>query len=386
MVRYSRRILFLSYKNQYLEHDLYCSIVKGFPADVKTVYLYSDYASRDTEMNLGFKKDIFNELIINPCPDFVVSLRTINGVIQWFKYLLKLLDWKKRVLSEIDRIQPSCVVTLSPFTVNALTITKHRKHIKTIFLQSCNTKRSYPKNIKLLKRLSIIFFREFVGVPIQSTQKNPLAAKNVDLFLMWSSKWLSVKKQLDKIRFTGFPLLDADFKQYEDCKTVPFNGRVLILLNKEHSMGLDNWLIYRDFYIQFMEMFSSLKIIFKPHPLSNIEMVKKHYPENLLVDNFDWDDVDLMINHWSSATVTSIVRGIPTILVNPEGRFNLEERFLDHYEATATNLNELKKIVDDFSDPSNNKFGQIRESYLKESFSGSQGLSTKTVIDILVQF
>lgn len=380
-------VLFLSHKDQYLEHDLYCKISSNMPAFVKTVYLYSDWGSESTRINLSRKKESFDEIIQLPFPVLKASLRNISGVFVWFRYLFDLRRWKKQFLATIDSLNNPAVVLLSSSTVNSMMLLKERPNLTVFFLQSCNTKKHYKTSLSLKDRVRIFFYNQILGVPVKSKGSGPWSRSKVDHYLLWSNRWFRGSDSLLKdhrIKETGFPLNDDLYSNFIPNRVIPEKARVLILLNKEFSMGLDNWMLYQEFYAKLIEEYPQHDFYIKPHPLGDKRLVQESFPGVLQLKSINWGEVDLMINHWSSATVSSIIAGVPTILINPNGRFDFEERFLDHYSAIATNHEEFGLLISRFSERPEN-FQIAREEFLLESFSTLSPTATQKVTDTILK-
>jgi hypothetical protein len=381
-------ILFLSYGNQYLEHNLYCTLAKKIPKDYHKVYLYSDYDNGITASNLEEKNNCFNQIIDLPCPKFKSSLRSLTGIFLWIRHLKQLNVWKKQILKKVDELSPSTTILLSAFMINSALILKERPDIQMVFLQSCNTKRSYTKKqLSLRGGLKRIFYNKIVGVPRKSNQNNPWLVEGINYFLVWSRKWvqgIGEEEIKRKYKFTGFPMNDEDYRNFVADRVVSSNASILILLNKETSIGLSNWKKYTDFYLEFIQRNPQFNIKIKPHPLSDKKLITTSFSKELIVDSFDWNNIDLMINHWSTASITSIVRGVPTILINPAGEFNFKERFLDHYKAIATNIAELEVFIQNFS-KSPEDFKNYREDFLLESFTSLEPNSTSNVVKLILE-
>lgn len=385
MIEPQNTVLFFSYRNQYLEHDLFCSIAKRIPKNVRTIYIYSDYEDIQTKGNLLIKRKYFDEVIELPCPVFKQSLRSIKGVILWLKYIGKLKRWKSRLLESIDRESPLSVVLLSVNMVNSMLIFRYRSNLYKIFLQSSNTRKTYPNINDRRAKFKRFFYQQIIGIPRKSNHVDPRTVSDIDKYLMWSKKWMAGADVVNgpSIEFTGFPLNDDHYKFFISGAVIPKSAKVLIVLNKESAMGINNWITYKDFYLKMIESFPDFHFEIKPHPLSSPELIAKSFPNHNIVESINWDEPHLVINHWSSVTNNSIIRGVPTILVNPGGKFNFEERHLDHYEAIATTHEEFTELVRQFS-AGPEHFKAYRENFLQESFSGIEGNSTERVVDAIL--
>lgn len=367
--------------NQYLENELYCKLVHELSGH-ETYYLYSDYqGNAEALKNLKYKSEFFTEVVNVPCPKFQDSVRSVNGFFTWLSHCRSILRWRKRFLAEVERIDPDRVVVLNPFLVNFLVLSAYTSGYQTVYIQSCNTKRTYAKKMSLRGQIKSIFYARVLGVPVKSKESNPILAKGVSKFLFWSEFWVpSVTNghlQAFPTDFTGYVLNDKLFDQFKQRVALKVKPKVLVCLNKEASMGMEAWLDYRDFYLRLFQENPEIDWLIKPHPLSSQKLINDSFSEFKLINSPDWDEIDIMINHWSSLTWTSLILGVPTMLVNPAGKYDLRGRFLDGYEFTLHQSEDFQRFIKQWKETKLDGFYKVRESFLEKSLYSTDNQSTR---------
>ena len=133
--------------NQYLEHELYCSLVREL-SDHETYYLHSDYdGNNEANNNLTLKSEFFTEIINITCPIFKENVHSVNGFYRLILYFKEIRTWKNNYLKIVRSIDPDRIVVLNPFLLNYMVISEYVSKYQAIYIQSCNTKKTYIKNM-----------------------------------------------------------------------------------------------------------------------------------------------------------------------------------------------------------------------------------------------
>ena len=366
--------------NQYLEHELYCALV-GELSDHKTYYLHSDYdGNKEAKNNLNLKSEVFTEIVKIPCPKFNDKVYSITGLYRLILYFKSMRSWKKKYLAEVNRIDPDRIVVLNPFLLNYMVISEYVSEFQAFYIQCCNTKRSYDKNMSTRGRVKSIFYAHILGVPVKSKDSNPLLAKRISKFIFWSKHWLPAINMEgcheEKVEFVGNAMNDKLYDRFYERRSLRPLPRVLVCLNKESSMGIDAWNEYRNFYLKIFRENQHIDWLIKPHPLSNSKLIEDNFSEFTLINEINWDKVDVMMNHWSSVTWTSLILGVPTILVNPKGKFDLKIRFLENFEFVVYHVGDFKNIITSWKENGLEGCYEFRQKYLNRSFGAVDNQST----------
>jgi hypothetical protein len=381
------KILFLSMGNQYLEHSLYCKLVENLPSSCTSIYLRSDYEDSDSVLNLREKELVFSRVISHPCPVNKKSWKSISGLWDRIQFERSLVKWRKSFIKLLDDISPQKVIVLNPFLVNYLVLSLFRSDLEVFYLQSCNTKTKYSRLLSTKDKLKIFWYEKILRVPIKSKESNPLAAVGINKYLFWSQKWVpkefgNTKKS--ELKFVGSMVNDSLLKSFKKIKLLHDRPKVLIVLNKEKSIGLEGWLIYKDFYRELIEAYPDFQFIIRPHPLGDFRLIEKYFSDCRISNTMNVDNVDLLINHWSSLTWEAIFLGVPTVLVNPKGFFDFGKRFLDEYPLIINEVCEIKEVFNGLTEYGDIDFNAIRINFLTKYFHQLDGKSGQRTIEELL--
>lgn len=375
--------------NQYLEHELYCSLVREL-SEHETYYLHSDYdGNNEAKNNLTLKSEFFTEIIKITCPIFKENVQSVNGFYRLILYFKEIRTWKIKYLEIVKRIGPDRIVVLNPFLLNYMVISAYVAEYHAIYIQSCNTKKTYIKNMSIRGRLKSIFYARILGVPIKSLQSNPILAKRISKFIFWSELWVptvNIESQHERnLEFVGNAMNDELYDRFYERRSLRAKPRVLVCLNKETNMGIEAWQEYREFYFKLFQDNQQIDWLIKPHPLGDSRLIEKYFADFTLIKEIIWDEVDIMMNHWSSVTWTSLILGVPTVLVNPKGKYNLEKRFLEDFEFILFHEEDFKSIIDDWKENGLKGFYEFRQSYLERSFGARDNQSTARTARAIVE-
>lgn len=387
------RILFLSDKNRYLEHELYCLVAKNIPKSYDVIYFESDYLTEGLKQfrpnEVEEKKVAFSHIeLLRP----IQLVNTTNNsffkkVLEVSNRIVRILKWKKAFLNTIDYLKPDGVVFITPFSFNAKLIMKYRPSITTFYLQSCNERKVIQDKVSLKKKLRKCLYDNVLGLPIYNVSKNVFGVSGVKNYIIWSPIWMGdSKKRMDATYIScGAPLYDRFFNLYAGNRIVPSKPNVLVVLNKERNTGIVNWNLYASFYRDLIEAYPSFNFIFKAHPLGSLNLVKTAFPNSIITQEpYPLSKVDLMLTHWSTSALEFISRGIPTILVNPKSRFDFNARFLDNYPAIASNLDEMKEMINNFMDEKYSKFHEYRRSFVKINLFREDGKGVERSVNAII--
>ena len=385
------KIVFLSSMNRYLEHELYIQLSKAMPDYFETIYFESDYLSNVTYKfseidDLKQKKDAFCEYI--KIPPVLLDKRILY---QYKDKLLRIISnyktiyrWKRDFTTTICKINPDAIVFISPNEFNAKLACLIRKRIIKIFIQPSNIKKMPKKKRGILYNIKKIIFHKAMKLPLLSTSDTAFNKKGI-CYLFWSEIWVNhIKhKNPDYYYYVGAPKYDKYFQSCQQVKQIKPNGTVLIVLNKEMHVGYEKWNLFAEFYKKIMHSFPSFNFIVKAHPLGDWENSLNTFSSfNITKDPFDVKQACLVLTHWSTLCYESISTRIPTILINPGGKFDYAEFHLQNYSATVTNMEDFSITLSNFMS-NNSKFPEYRKAFIKEQLLSGDGKSTERAISTI---
>ena len=386
------RILFLSDQNRYLEHDLYCRIANEnkfrpheliyVEADLIETPQLSAYKVSDSEEKLSVFNSIEN---ITPLVlENQSSCGVLGKIFRRFRYIFQLYLWKFKFLSKINSLKPDAIIVVSALSVTTRLVLKCYGKAPVFYIQ--------PAVVRYRPQSSIGYTRSFVRTFLPNFIFFPLSSKGKTFFegseckqlysLMWSKIWFEDVSPLNRPRFyeVGFPSVE-DIILQDHCYLTPIK-RVLILLNKRTRMEERSWMDYWHFYIDLIKIFPNLQFQVKAHPLDPLEDLGITTLD--FVEEVKWDNVDLVVCHWSTILRKSVAAGIPTILANPEGKFGsmLEGCYLQSYPYIAKKISDIKDYVEEF-EASPKKWNDLRRDFIKKNFSKYASTSTKRIIEVI---
>ena len=387
------KIVFLSSKNRYLEHDLYLLLARAFPDNFESIYLESDYLpgityNSSSHIDHSQKIEAFDDYMkIPPISLDKRNLLNINSklsrVISNYK---KIFKWKKDFISTIDKINPNAIVLISPNEFNAKLIQAFRNKITKLYIQPANIQKTVKTEKGILYLMKRFIFHKVMKLPFFSNNLSILKEDSDFFFLLWSKIWVShIKKDLnEKYLFVGAPKYDKYFQSFQNTKLIPAKPNVVIYLNKEMHVGIENWNIYADFYKKIINSFPANDFVIKAHPLGSTDLLIKTFPtNNVTKGHFPIEQADLVLTHWSTMCLESISKGIPTILINPDSKFDFSEFHLQNYPAIATNIEEFTQLFANFRDSSNSKFPEYRKDFIRELLYSDDGKSTARAVNAI---
>lgn len=388
-------ILFLSDRNRYLQHDLYCQLASNTPGNLKTVFLASDFKpnpiykfSQDQDnqelsdafsqfIDMG-KLDLDHSIITNP-------LRKLKRI---YSNLRTKLAWRTDLLLLIDELKPSLIVLTTTNAENSRVLSRFRPSIPKLYIQPCNLRVKHSDSYSFLEATRNFWFNRILKLPILPVKETTFDHYGHLNLALWSDIWKSHARERSNSTFffTGNPMYDQFFTRFQENRPNSEIPRVWIFLNKEKNNGRANWDLYANFYRELMNKQSDVLYNFKAHPHSDIESVQSAFPAaHVTKAPVSKDDVDIMITHWSTSALEFIAQGIPTILINPNGRFDLSERYLDHYQAVAEKPEDMIAFIEKYRKEGSSAFLGYRSDFVRRSLTADDGRSTERVVQLIQQ-
>jgi hypothetical protein len=392
-VKKKKTIIFLSSANRYLEHNLYCKLAKEFPENYQTIYFESDYKKEITynsspEEDYNEKAEAFDKYIkIAP---IALDKRKLVSLKSKFNRIVsnnsKIYSWKNEFLSLLDKATPNAIVLISPTEFNAKLAQEFREQILKIYIQPSNIRKAIKIDTSARFKLNKFIYHQILKLPFYNTNPSVLENRKNYYFLLWSGIWVShlkLKKRTN-YKYIGAPKYDKYFQSFQEIKSIPKEPAAVIYLNKELHVGIHNWDIYAEFYKGIIKNFSSINFILKAHPLGGTKRCEEKFSgSQVTTEPISLEKVDLVITHWSTVCYESISKGIPTILINPEGKFDFSEFHLQNYPAIATNIEEFTQLFANFRDSSNSKFPEYRKDFIRELLYSDDGKSTARAVNAI---
>ncbi|MDB4513387.1 hypothetical protein N9092_03690 [Akkermansiaceae bacterium] len=386
------KILLLSNQNRYLEHDLYCRLgCENKSRFHELIYVDAELekilpSTTSKVLDIEEKAVVFDSIEKIDPP--ILENQSIRGVLgkifRRFRNILKLYSWKLKFLSKINSLKPDAIIVVSALSVTTRLVLKCYGKAPVFYIQ--------PAVVRYRPQSSIGYMNSFVSALVPKSIFFPRSSKRTTFFegsefkrlysLMWSKTWFEDVGPNARPRFyeVGFPTVeDGILKNH--CHSIPIK-RVLIVLNKRNKMSGKSWMKYWHFYNDLINVFPNLHFQFKKHPidpLGDLKITKLEF-----IEEVEWEYVDLVICHWSTILRESVAFGIPTILVNPEGKFDrrLEECYLLSYPYIAKNISDVKDYIEEFQlEPK--RWKNFRRDFIKKDFSKYASESSKRIFDII---
>lgn len=384
------KLVFLSSKTRYLEHDLYCHLANTFSDDYELIYYESDFNcniahNSSDSVDRSEKESFFhNYLKLKPIENNKSKLSNpVSKVLRVVSNFKNMYRWKREFLSTIDKLLPSAVVMISLHEFNARLLLNERKNIKIIYIQPSIIRKTVRIDNSLSFKLNRILYNRILKLPLISNNLSAFEAYRNIKYLLWSEVWVSHVEGLTngKFSYTGNPLYDKIFENPLERRLMPTRPRVLVMLNKDRKVGLEAWDVYAEFYRELAAVYSSYEFIFKTHPLGNIERAEAKF-EGFKVTKkaVAYTDVDFVLTHWSTICLETIAKGVPTILINPDSKFDFAEFHLDKYPAIAHSLEEFGWFVENFANTRNSCFPEYRRKFIIDYLYCDDGRSTERIL------
>lgn len=390
-----KTVLFLSDRNHYLQHELYCQLSSNLPKDLKSVFLASDFkGERVFKVNMDVDQrelnKAFSKLIEIPSPN--LDKRPLSNPIfksiRIIQNLRRKQNWRESLLRKVDEIRPNLIVITSTNAENTRVISRYRQMIPKLYIQPSNIRISYKGQYTVIEHLKHFFFNQILRLPILPVKETTFDHYGALDLALWSDLWKShapIRKE-SIFHFTGNPVYDQYFSQFSLKLSHSAKPKVWIYLNKEKNIGLENWNIYTDFYRQMMRIHPDFDFVFKAHPLSQLDNVQRAFPgANVTHESPRKEKVDIMITHWSTMALEFIAAGIPVILVNPEERFDFSKRYLSHYGLIAKSQEDIICFFEKYRKEGNVAFLECRQDFIRKSLISDDGKSTERVIELIEQ-
>jgi hypothetical protein len=238
-------------------------------------------------------------------------------------------------------------------------------------------KKNYDKFFDIIK--SRFFF-----LPLRTTKEQLYDCYGNVTYVLWSEIYTSsLIETSSRFYFTGFPVYDRIMGVNIKSLRIQQRKRVLIVLNKEKNVGRENWLLFINFYKNLIPILKNYDVYVRPHPLTKEIDFFKYFGNNIiLVNGKDELVYDLVLVHWSTMFLEFVARGTPTILVNPNNKFDLAFRNLAHYGAIAYDLNSVKNLILDLESRSD-LFYEYRSDFIETNLYSDDNKSTFRVVEVM---
>lgn len=383
-----KKIIFLSDKNRYLEHSIYCLLAEELKRDFKLIYLDADIPhtivhNKSSLVDKAEKMEHFDVYEKVKLPSH--SVNKLKGFPQLLFLIRVLVSLKRFLLSTIEKHDPSLIIRVSPNTYNTRVLMGLKKNIKTVYIQPATIAHFEMKTEGLKFLIKKMFFNKILGVPYIKENNNFINSSPGTYFLLWSKVWVNQLKvePNSKLYFVGNLLFDSFFR----AKHLGSRGsvkKVMVVLNKEKHIGIENWDTYANFYMQLATACKNFKFIFKVHPLGDLERCRTVFEGfNVTVNEIEFDDIDLLLTHWSSLSLAAVAHGVPTILANPKGNFDLSRFNMQNYGAIIEEYTDFERIANELL-LKDSVFLEIRANFIRSHLTYDDSESLTRAKNILV--
>ena len=386
----TRKILFLSDNNRYLEHNLYCQLSLEIGNRADTIYFQCDYSS-DIAYPKSESKDYSEKWAsfggIEVLSPISLDMSKLKGYFSKLKRIIRnyrsIYQWKDEFLRTIDRLKPDLVVLISCNGINARLLARFRPEIRRAYIQPATLRRRYSDQYSVLETIQNFIFNVILKLPIRSVKETFFDHYGgMDLFL-WSKLWMEHYKPREdsKYFYLGAPQYDFAFKAFSARRREHKDRAVIgIVLNKESFIGVDEWKVFSEIYTKLISSNPQFDFVIKPHPRTEPELIREFFSDNVVTDDqLDLTEIDVVISYWSTLIFEYMASGVPCILLNPDGRYDLSYRFLGHYSAVAHDEIGLLELIQKYKDPFSEEFQHIRKQFISKTLTFDDGVSTKRV-------
>lgn len=385
-----KTILFLSDKNRYLEHILYQQISRNLREGFRSIYLESeirgDIAYKSSkERDEQEKRAAFDEYRLIP-PVELDQRKLRNPALKLLRILKNFnrkLSWRKEFLKTIDAMNPDLCILITTLSPNGKMACMYRPRLKKVYIQPSTSRAEILPYRALHTKLRDWIYEWVFKLPL--IPQKELSFNNIDNvdYLLWSELWIRHVQRNKHSNYisVGAPHFDALFMQRQEQG---FNFRfkkVLVILNKEHFIGIEAWNQYANFYQEVVAANPDIDFIFKVHPQGNLEATKKFFPDSeVTIKNYPITKADCILTHWSTLALEAMILKIPTLLINPDGKFDFRSKYFDDYDFILENPSAVNIHLESLKRGDLVPFHEAAEAYLKLSLTHTDGRSTERII------
>ena len=336
-------VLFLFTNHSYLYLNSFKSLSDYFKKNGhRTVVLCGDQETKELEIKkilLFFDKvRVLEEKKIHKTKNF------FGRNIQYYKFLKSIAQ---QIESIIDNENIDIVITSNSYHYFVNVITHRKPEIPIYFIQ-CSAIISHLPKLTIRQVYENFIFKVLGGINLNRTYNRPPFGNKILNYIMWSPLWADNVSSSDfKIYYAA--KISSDNKNINEYRKERLIKNILIILNKKQNIGLNNWLVYSEFYKDFFIKNKKFNPTFKVHPVDDLVYCENYFDKfNVTNEEIKFSDYDLVITHWSTLLYEAMINNIPTILINPNNEFDFEKFRLKDFPFFAHNHSELNHIIDSF--------------------------------------
>lgn len=388
-----KTILFLSDQNRYLEHNLYQQIARNLGEGFRSIYLESEirgdiYYKSSKEKDQEEKRAAFDEY--RHIPPLELDQRDLHNpvlkLLRVWKNLYRKLSWRKEFLETIDALKPDLCILITTLSPNGKMACMYRPGLKKVYVQPSTSRAEILPNRGLHTKLRDWIYEWVLKLPL--IPQKELGFNNIDNvdYLLWSELWIrhvERNKQSNYIS-VGAPHFDTLFRQRQELHLNRRFRECLVILNKEHFIGIEAWYEYAYFYQEIVAANPDINFIFKVHPLGDLEAAKNLFPDcEVTRKDFTLTEADCILTHWSTLALDAMILKIPTLLINPGGNFDFRSKYFDDYDFIFETPSAVNGQLERMKRGDLTPFHEAAEAYLKLSLTYTDGNSTERIISHL---
>ena len=293
-----------------------------------------------------------------------------------------MIDLRKELTFKIKKLSPNLIITPSSDDISIRIIRKYLEYIPVYYIQHSNIQK-FHKKYGIRKKFWNYFHEKLSGIWMYSKMERPPFYDNGIIYLLWSKH--SYK---DNFYLSHDIRLIPKFSEIKLENKLEVNkkrkvNKILVILNKRANIGKIAWEEFAFFYKEALRKIKC-QISVKIHPSEEVKDVENYFDrKNIIDDDFNINNYDLILSHWSTFIYDAAINNIPFILINPFFKYDYVDFHLDTYPIFLSKPKELIDILDRMENGLID-FNKINDEFLEKYFPmGIVNNSSQIIYDIV---